>query len=365
MTDLITIDAVRNFSYTRCAADEECRRKRYLSREWGGTGLQPIHAGWALVHGNIVHKALEDLGKTGSIDFAKYREKTQTEALASGMDIHKSRDWAALVEGALRGFVRAVWPQLMSEYEIIGTEKWIQYDLPNGFRFRARQDLLLKNKFDGHVLLIDYKNTSSTKPQWIASWSKSVQLHSSMYALKQSEGIDVQRAMVIGLYKGYKNDKKHIQQSAFNYGYVNREFSMSPQYSYEYQRSKGWEQFSTFEEFDDLSAWIGNMPAETLAEQFPQTGPIFIREDIAETWFRQQLIREAEVDEGVQLLHSSTSVEEITAILDKYFKQNFSHCEPAYGYSCEFSPLCWQPWVGSDPLGSNLFIRYKEELEID
>ena len=105
---------LRLFSYTRAASDEECRRKRYLSREWGGTGLMPVLAGWPLVHGNLVHKALEQFAKSGQIDYKSVRQNTVDQALLSGFDAINARDWGALVEGSLRGFVRVVWPGLMA-----------------------------------------------------------------------------------------------------------------------------------------------------------------------------------------------------------------------------------------------------------
>lgn len=361
MTNIIPLQEIRKFSYTRAASDTECERKRYLSREWGGTGLMPVTAGWPLVHGNIVHKALEEFAKSGQVDLKSVREKVKQEAALSGFDVINQNDWAALVEGQIRGFIKCVWPNLMAEYEIIGTERWIEYEPTPGYLFRARQDLLLQNKYDKHICYVDYKNTSSTKPQWIKSWNKSVQLHSSMYALRESEGINVERAIVIGLYKGYKDEKKGIQRSVFNYGYVNREYPMSPQYSYSYTKARGWEMFDTASEFDDLNNWVNAMPEPILTEQFPQTGPIFARDDIAKKWFRQQLIREAEVADAAQLLQTSTSIEEIEKVLDKYFRQNFSHCDPAYGYSCPYQNLCWIPLIEANPLESGQFIRYKEE----
>lgn len=356
---------LRLFSYTRAASDHECEYKRYLSREWGGTGLQLLRESWALLHGNIVHKALEEFAKTSSVDFTALRVKTRQAALDGGMDQISARDWAALVEGQVRGFIRHVWPSLMAEYDLVEAEKWIELDFPGGFKFRARQDLLLRSKFDGHYCMVDYKNTSSIKPQWIASWGRSVQMHSSLYAINHSSDIKVDRFMIIGLYKGYKDEKLNTQRSIFNYGWVNREFGMVPQYSYEYQRSKGWELFSTAEEFSDLSEWVAKMPPTLLSEQFPLTVPIFYREDIASEWFKQQLIREAEVADASEALQKATSVEEIDNILRKSYRQNFSHCKPAWGYSCEFEELCWIPHIKGDPLGSNLFKRYQSDLEVE
>lgn len=356
---------LRKFSYTRTQSDEDCQRKLYLGREWGGTGLQPILAGWNLVFGNIIHKALEDFAKSGQFDLKSVQAKTAEEAGKAGFDILASRDWANLTAGLLLGFERWVWPALMGEYEVVETEKWIEYEPKPGYLFRARQDLLLRNRFDGHLAYIDYKTTSSTKPQWVKSWNKSIQLHSSMYAMRKSTTHQVERAIVIGFSKGYKDERNNIPcRSPLNYGYVNREFSMTPKYSYEYQRSKGWELMRTGEEFEDISQWINGMPETLLSEQFPQTGPIFARDDIAEIWFRQQLIREAEIVDALQRLHESQSVEEITLILDTHFKQNFSKCDPSFGYKCEFEPYCWIPHVSENPLEYG-FKRYESDLDVE
>lgn len=354
----------RKFSYTRCEKDDQCQRARYLGREWGGTGLMAVKAGWPLVYGNILHSFLETFAKSGQIDLKAVTEKVHTQGQEAGFDGIACRDWTALMQGHLLGFKRTVWPALMSEYEVMDTERWIEWEPKEGFLFRARQDLLLTNKFDGHIAYVDYKTTSTDKPQWIASWAKSVQLHSSMYAIKQAQGIDVQRAIVIGFYKGYQDKKTKVQRSPFTYGYANYEYSMVPSFKYDYQRGKGWELFSPLDGYEDgMEGWVANMPIPTLTEQFPQTAPIFPRNDIAETWFRQQLIREAEVGDAMLRLWQSQSVEEITTILDTHFKQNFKHCQPPYGYDCEFAPVCWQPWVESDPIGSGLFKKYESDVE--
>lgn len=359
-----TIIPLRQYSYSRSSADDHCQRERYLSREWGGTGLQPVGpASWPLVFGNLVHQGLEDLGKLGSIDYLKYRNLVLTEAPLSGYDLIASREWAAIIEGQLRGFVRAVWPHLMAEYNIVGAENWVLYTRPNGFQFRARQDLLLQSKFDGHYCVCDYKTTSNTKPRWIKSWSKNIQMHSSMMAIQQCCEVPVERALVIGLNKGYHDDRTNKQRSVFSYGYAHRENFMNPQYSYGYERSRGWEPFSVFDEFDSLESWVANMPAEVLSEQFPMTAPIPYRADIAEEWFAQQDIREEDVEKACTLLAAAEDVDSINNILRRYFKQNFAKCEPAWGFDCAFRNLCWIRSVTEDPLGSGQYERYKSDSE--
>jgi hypothetical protein len=358
-------DKLRVFSYSRCSADDNCQRERYLSREWGNTGLQPTGiANWHLEHGDIVHRGLEDLARTGSIDYLKYRKEALESAMKCGWDQIAAREWAALTEGQLRGFVRGVWPNLMKEYEIIDAERWIEYERPNNLVFRARQDLLLRSRFDGHYCYVDYKNTSSIKPNWVKSWNKSIQLHSSMLALRTCCDVPVDRALVIGLYKGYRDDRYNTLRSVFANGWINREFQMTPEYSYEYQRSRGWEKFSTFDEFPDLEQWVAQMPPSVLAEQFPQTAPIPFRADIAEEWFLQKDIREGDVAYACDLLAAAEDEDQIQAVLRRYFPQNLAKCEPAWGYDCAFKNLCWIPSVQADPLASGQFKRYKPDYEV-
>lgn len=353
----------RLFSYTRSERDAECNRAGYYAREWGGTGLSPKTQGWDLVFGNIIHKWLDHLAKTQGIPFQDVRANILTEA-TKVFDAPPARDWAALGEGMLRAFVRSVWPQWMAEYDVLEGESWIAYEVEPGFIYRHRRDLILKSKLDGHLSYREYKTTSTDRAEWIASFSKNVQVHTGMVLEKYVNGREIRDCVVQGLYKGYKDKKNKTQRSIFAQGYVNRQYPTVPDYSYKYQRSKGWESFATYDEFADLKQWVDEMPIEDLSAQLPRTGPIFPREDIVQKYFKQQLIRQKTIAEGVELLQKVFTVEEIDALLDKYFPQNFSQCQPAYGgFNCSYLPICWQKWVEADPLGSGLFERYDPSWE--
>lgn len=345
---------LRFFSHSRTEKDHFCERAGYYSREWGGTGIVPIHVGWDLIFGNLIHKYLDLLAKKGKINYSDARG----EVLHLAKDIlnpEAAQMWAASAEGMLRGFVRSVWPYWMKEYDVFDSEGTVEWEVFPGYIFRARKDLILKSRIDGHLSYREYKTTSSNSPEWIASWSRAVQIHSSMYATRQVEGIEFRDCVVQGFYKGYKDRKTGLNSTIMNRAWVNREYAMTPEYSYEYTRKKGWENFKTFEEFDDLSHWIANMPPQILSEIFPSTAPIFPRDDIAERYFTQQRIRQQEIAEAVFKLRSATTMEEIDLILNTHFQQDFSRCKPQYGYGCEYEPICWSAWIEKDPLSSGLF----------
>lgn len=358
---------MRLLSYTRGSKDDGCNRAGYYSREWGGTGLVPVTTGWDLVYGNILHKWLAKLSEDGKMDYLGVRKNVYEEALkAFGNETH-AKDWAAQGEGLMRAFGETVWPLWMAEYEVYGTEAWIEYEIEPGFKFRARRDLLLKSKFDGHLSYREYKSSSTDKPEFFQSFEKDVQLHTGMVLEKYANGLEIRDGVVQSFNKGYKDKKLKTQRHAFAHGYVNREYSMLPQYSAKYQRTKGWELFSTYDEFPDVSVWITylrNKAPEIISEQLGRTGPIYPREDIVKKYFKQKVYRAKEISEGVELLQKCVSMDEIDDILDKYFPQNFEKCQPKYGgFNCEFRDICWTPWIGNDPVGSGLYERYDPEKE--
>lgn len=343
------------FSRTSAERDEYCKRARYYLECFGERGIVPIQSGWDLVFGNIIHAAVEQLAKVGYIDFDGVRTSTLAEA-GKVFNTLPSQAWASLAEGLLRGFCLTVWPRLMEEYEVYHTEQDCAWEIEPNVWFMFRQDLVLKNKFNGQLVYYELKTTSSAANDWIASWAKSIQLHSSMYAIKQHLGVDIEYAIIQGLYKGYADRKSGMRVSPMTQGYVDRQYAMTPRYSFKYERGREWEKFSTFNEWPTLTNWVNQMPKDQLSEQYPQTTPIAPRPLIAQVFFRQQLIREREIMEARLELQSCTDMDRITYLLDRHFKQNFNKCQQAYGNSpCDYIHICWQPWVEADPLGSALY----------
>lgn len=216
------------FSHSRAESDSYCKRKRYLGSEWGGTGLEPVQGGWDLQFGNIIHKYLDKQAMGAGFGFDDVRNAVML-ADSNLSDIQK-KDYATLAEGLIRGFIKTIWPGWLKEYEIVETEKLRAWEVEKDHVFRFKQDVLLRNRTTGNLVYPDYKTTSSDSPQWVASWTKSPQLHSSMYALEQGYRLKVDHAFVQGFYKGYKDKKTGHLSSIFSRGWVNREYAMSPSY---------------------------------------------------------------------------------------------------------------------------------------
>jgi hypothetical protein len=82
------------------------------------------------------------------------------------------------------------------------------------------------------------------------------------------------------------------------------------------------------------------MPEETLAEQFPQTPPIFIKEAMLDRFFKQRAIRESEITLAIDL--SEGQPDDIKeAMLDTTFPQRFDKCVPSFGKPCPYRKLCF------------------------
>lgn len=348
---------MRLFSHSRCASDELCERSTWLGKEWGGTGLQSVGAQFDADYGNIVHRQIELMMLGQPWDRGTALQEVSDLARACNIGTRATLDWQSMVIGHLRGFEICVLPSILAEYDILEAERMLYWDIKPGFRFRFRQDALGQNKFDPHKAYFDWKTTGSNDVMWVAKYARDTQVHSSLLAYRESQGVDVQRAYIVGLYKGYHDDKSGFQRSPFTFAYRN---ARTGAYSASYQRGGDWQLFSVIEEFQspaEIEGWVDSMPNEVLTAQFPRTGPIFLDEPFARKWFRQQLLRQEEIQEAVSSPLLYTNPEEV---LDKHFRQDFSRCDPPRGFRCEFRDLCWQPWVEADPLASRMFVKRKE-----
>lgn len=181
----------------------------------------------------------------------------------------------------------------------------------------------------------EYKTTSSSREQWVNSWATAVQLHSSVKAVEATLGEPVTGVIVQGLYKGFVSYGK--QSSPFCYSYRkegNPPFSKT-EYLYDYKA--GFRKYPTWEMEGGTKAWVEGMSEEMLAEQFPQVPPIFINDQLVETFFRQRAIREREI-------HEAQGERD-----DKVFPMKFEACCPSFGHGCSYRQLCFGG-AGIDPL---------------
>ena len=348
MTNIIPLTPIL-YDRSRVVTDWQCPRKRFYQYEYDGKGVVPATTQLELQLGIIIHDALAAIGHGVDIeDIAPAAQKQVYDSLM-GMQTgdeyeadYFAKEQAALVEGLVRGFNRAVWPALMRLYpRILAVEKEMEFrhdELGNGsptgrFLFMSRPDVVLASENEEEVVYVEYKSTSTKKESWLHSWNTAVQLHSTMRAIEATLGVKPTSVIVQGLYKGYESYGK--QNSPFCYAYSrggNPPFSL-PENRYDY--AAGFRRFPSWQLDGGVRKWVEGMPDEVLAAQFPCTPPIFINEDLVDKFFAQRARREGEIDE----FHKFTETDEKD--LDAVFPQKFDQCLPAWGWGCTYRQFCF------------------------
>ena len=354
---------LRVYDRSRTVTDWTCPRKRYLNYEYEGRGIVPAHTGIELFMGSCLHDALAAIAtqhQSGSIDIdgiAGLARQSMFDSLsASAGDneyevITYANEQASLVEGLLRGFAKHVWPRLVAQYPtIIAIEQEMTY-VHDNLTFMARPDLVVGD-VEGNNFYIEYKSTSSKREEWINSWGTAVQLHSTVKAIEATLGIEMTGVIIQGLYKGYQSYNK--QNSPFCYAYKrngNPPFTKD-EIAYEYKA--GFKRYPTWELSGGVKAWVDGMSPEALADQFPQTPPIYFKEELVSNFFQQRAIRENEIFIAHEMLKDADE-DGKRMILNGSFPQYFEACSPAWGRGCQYRQICHGHVT--DPLSSGFQVR--------
>jgi len=379
-TTFVPLDRVTD--RTRTTTDWTCKKERFYLTEYGGTGIVSAKGKTELDFGTDIHDALAELARrvgaadvVGPLAREAYSRVRERETVALGHQ--RATQLAAIAEGALRGYVRCVWPQVLQLYDIVAVEQEVTYKLTDWLTFMARPDLILRSKADGTYWYWEYKTTGQRVEDWLKQWPKAVQVHSAIVAAESTMGLKIAGCIIQGLSKGYKY--KDDLRSPFCEGW--RYLGGSDvTYSYTYMRSKGWERFATWDHPDGVAGWVEGMPPDLLSDQFPRTQPIFLRRDLSDRFFNQLVIREEKIKKGVEYIRMLAKQAEldptkqvevelsIQNIMDEVFPMTFAQCTGRYGkYDCSMLEACWNPRVGADPVGSGLYVPRTphHQLEID
>lgn len=348
---------IRLIDRTRTVADWKCPRARYWGYEHEGRGVVKNSTGLALTEGIAIHDALaaiahltlnereipiDDIAKASAQQVYDDLTATQGDIVYPGADDF-AHEQASLVEGLIRGFYKYMWPRLMEMYpSIVCVEQEMEYPLAlaepddeNGvdYIFMTKPDLIVEDK-NGELVYIEYKSTSSKKDTWINSWETAVQLHSSVKATEQSLGRLPSAVQIVGLYKGYESYGK--QSSPMCYAYVKKGNPPFTQDQVRYDYAAGFKRYPTWELPGGVKKWVDDMPDEVLANQFPLTPQIYVNEDLVQSFFKQRLLREMEM----QGFEYRSKDEGRDNMLDEIYPQRFDQCKPSFGWGCSYTTIC-------------------------
>lgn len=369
-------------SRPRATSDWTCPRSRYWGYEYMGRGLVRDNMSLNLFLGGSIHDALAAIAvQHPNVDINQIATATQAsihqtimEHAIDGADEAETQlfglEQGALVEGMIRGFYKHVWPRLIAQYPIIkAVEQEMIYPHGDGMIFMAKPDLVVADA-EGSIFYIEYKSTSSKKPEWINSWNTAIQLHATVRCIEHSLGEPVSGVIVQGLYKGFESYGK--QSSPFCYAYKKNGNPPFTEDIISYDYKPGFKRTATWELPGGVEAWVEGMAEEVLAGQFPQTPPIHINNDLVDAFFMQRAHREREIQDAVHVINSDdVSDETKSVILDQTFPQIWDACSPAWGYGCGFKHLCHgqvdrpleQGWLLRDVTHEEPFQKLIEEAD--
>lgn len=355
---------------SRILADWRCPYSRLLGYHLEGQGVVPPNQGLELFLGTALHDGLAAIAtqwqQSGSADIDVISgvaakgvfDGLMAQAGGDEAGLQFAKEQSILIEGLLRGFYKQAWPSLISRYpRIVSIEQEMTYplgeqiDIPitdnrgmpgtakSGITFMSRPDIVLGDLEDDWVY-VEYKSTSSRSDNWVSQWSTAVQIHSTIRAIEHTLGKAPSAVIVQGLYKGYISYGK--QSSPFCYAYYRQgtpPFSY-PEYSYAYKA--GFKRVPTWELEGGLTKWVDSMPDQLLADQFPQTPPLFIKPELIDRFFAQRLIRETEIREATKVVFDpDLPMEMRLQFKDAFFPQKFDQCHPpGFSKPCIFRQIC-------------------------
>lgn len=359
---------------SRITKDWKCPRARYFNYEYQGRGLVkgtsslPLFLGTSVHDGLAVIAKLYQQGEPVDIDViadtvaiqVRQQLLDDTEGEVGATDF--AYEQGALTEGLVRGYYAHIWPKLIAQYpKVIAVEEEMKFTLDSDIEFMSKPDLILEDP-EGEWHYIEYKTTSSKKDDWIRSWDTAVQLHSTIKSVEQTLGRAPVDVTIIGLYKGYASYGK--QNSPMCYAYKRNGNPPFTQDDTVYEYRAGYKRYPTWELPGGVKSWVAGMPEQTLAEQFPQTPPIFISNDLVDAFFAQTRIREHEIQRAMALLEEGNGGEIDDQLLNACFPQQFDACSPAWGFACEYQRLCFSRTV--DPLSEGFQFRESHhQQEVD
>lgn len=365
---------LRLYSKSSVERDSGCKRAYYLNYCYAGKGIVTSNTSLELFMGAAIHDAFAALamfaqqGVPVDIDLIAETAFKQMSENLSPLVIGEldGDDWvkeqSTLVEGIVRGFYKHTWPSLIAQYPIIKLIEQPMIYKHDGLGFMSKPDLVLGTG-SGENWYIEYKSTSSKKEGWVNSWDTAVQVHSSIKAIEDFLGEPVQGVIVQGLYKGYESYGK--QSSPFCYSYKKNGNPPFFEDTYLYEYKAGFKRTPTWEMAGGVKKWVDEMPTNVLADQFPQTPPIFVNEELIAAFFRQRAIREWEIQHAVEALEEPKHNDERQEILDRTFPQDFGKCRPPYGGSrpCVYLKICHSD-AGRNPMDCGFSLRDDSHQDI-
>src|SRR6185369_11281972 len=223
----------------------------------------------------------------------------------------------------------------------------------------------VRDKQSGDYYIISWKTCSTFTQRTINQARVDMQSMSEVFGVEQNRGIKVEGVIYRFVVKGQRRldnyDKLYKQGSHLAYGWkkLGKPGDEGVEWSWtfawpkeddsgESRLGKGWQKVPIWRDYPGgVKQWIEDLSnnqifprhIDALANVFPQSLPVERRKDEVESWKRQVIAQETEIEKRVTLMADSEKWA-IKENLDELFPQHTHSC---WSYSgCPFIPVCWE-----------------------
>lgn len=335
--------------------DDECPRKYWWTRLWGGRGLSPVDEPAYFRQGRILHEDLAEIAQRE--DYLAWIEEQIAKRLEDPPADQKSLEIVYRHLGWLAAWGLFIEPKLRTRYRTIQIEHELILQSPKGMWVPIIPDRVLEEISSGKLIYREYKTTLKADQKWQSSWQYQSQLHLGQEAIEQELGRPVSYAQIVGLMKGsYYTDSDHFTRLTHPYVWAYHN-THSDQWSVEAQRAAGWTNRPVWEFPGGLMEWVRRAGSEVALSQFPHSVAVFKNPRMIDQWFLRREYRQTKIAQLEGRYDFQTR-----AI---FFPMHTKACEPAFGDRCPFVPLCWNQGLEDDPIGSGQFVMREPHHEVE
>lgn len=324
--------------------DWDCGRKRWWYKDFGERGIVPVKEADYFITGRHIHS-----------DLALIAEGVPWQEVVAAAGAPPAND-SLLLEPFLRrlGWVTAfgkwLWPQLEARYEVVKVE-WELVLERSPLWVAGTPDLILRDRTDKRLVVIDYKSVGSLGKGWMMHWPYAVQMHLNLKAIEEELGEAPKYAQVIGLKKGREEYGK--LRHDYTWAYSDGESGWSKNWH------RDWLLRPVSEYPGGVVGWVEQLGDEVGLQQFPFSAPIMLDERLLNDLIRARTLREQEV-----ATHRAAAQTD-EGVLNQHWEQRFSKCRPSFGDACPYLEACHNAEVNRDPIGSGLFVVRTPHHELE
>lgn len=149
-----------------------CRKKfewQYLRR------LSPRAPSVPFLVGGQFHNELELMYKEGNFDEGEAADRVSEACDKACMETsltpeQSDKVWEqqALILGMLAGYAKHYLARDLKTWKVLEVEKSFKYPLPNGWNQRGKRDMLVQQRKDGKVVLVEHKTAARVDAHYVA-----------------------------------------------------------------------------------------------------------------------------------------------------------------------------------------------------